>query len=363
VDDLARVVLALETPEVVEEVLHFLDRSGRARVVGTAGDRRQLAEAVKQLEPDAVVAEPTLATDGVHETATLLALATRESVASLRAAVSAGARAYYVWPSEREGLIDGVAGCAAARRVPERRATVVAVHAPRGGAGCTFIATHLAQAIERRGSSCVLIDVDADYDDVTQALGAAKAEDVRTIADLAPVVDELAWSHIEEVLWKGAVLAPPSDRRDEVDDELVRSVVRVAASAPDVVLLHLPRTLSPSTLWCMDQADRVLEVLSLDVLSFRAASRALEVLSPLGIEVGFVVNRAARNEITPGDVRRVFGADPVAIVPFDAAVARAQDHGKLLAPKGWVGRAIDRLAAKLVEAPAQVAAGVDGGSK
>ena len=41
-DDVARVVLALEAPELSEEILHFLDRSGRARVVangqGTAID-------------------------------------------------------------------------------------------------------------------------------------------------------------------------------------------------------------------------------------------------------------------------------------------------------------------------------------
>jgi Flp pilus assembly CpaE family ATPase len=348
VDDLARVVLALEAPEVVEEVLHYLDRSGRARVVATAEDRRQLAEAVKQLEPDAVVAEPTLAADGLPTTASLLAIATRESVSSLRAAVSAGARAYYVWPTEREGLLDGVAGCAAERRVPERRATVVAVHAARGGAGCTFIATHLAQAIERDGSSCVLVDADLARDDLTQALGAAKSEGVRTIAELVPVADELAWPHLEEVLWRGAVLAPPVERLGEVDDGLIRTVVSVAASVADVVVVHVPRELSITTLWCLEQADRVLEVVALDVLSFRAASRALEVLSPLGIEVGFVVNRAARNEITPGDVRRVFGTDPLAVVPYDAAAGRAQDHGRLLAPKGRTGRAIGKLAATLL---------------
>jgi uncharacterized Zn finger protein len=46
-DDVARVVLAVEAQEVAEEVLHFLDRSGRARVVATAADDRQLREAVR----------------------------------------------------------------------------------------------------------------------------------------------------------------------------------------------------------------------------------------------------------------------------------------------------------------------------
>ena len=52
-ENVARVVLALEAHDVVEEVMHFLDRSGRARVVATASDDRQLAEAVRQLELDA----------------------------------------------------------------------------------------------------------------------------------------------------------------------------------------------------------------------------------------------------------------------------------------------------------------------
>src|SRR5437867_884141 len=169
-DDVARVVLALEAQEVAEEVLHFLDRSGRARVVATAADDRQLREAVRQLEPDAVVAEPTLATASVGS-ARLLALAMRESVAALRTAIAAGADGFYVWPQERDGLLEHVTSIAAARRVPERRATVVAVHAARGGAGCTFVATHLARAFAKRGSACLLVECDPTYGDLTQALG------------------------------------------------------------------------------------------------------------------------------------------------------------------------------------------------
>src|SRR5829696_4673108 len=154
-EHVARVVLALDALEVAEEVMHFLDRSGRARVVGTASDTRQLDEAVRQLEPDAVIAEPALAIGGVTHDA-LLALATRESVASLRAAVRAGARGFYVWPGEREGLLDGVAATIAARTGAERSATVIAVHGSRGGVGTTFVATHLAAALARADRRCVL---------------------------------------------------------------------------------------------------------------------------------------------------------------------------------------------------------------
>ena len=42
---------------------------------------------------------------------------------------------------------------------------------------------------------------------------------------------------------------------------------------------------------------------AVDVVSFRATSRALEACAPLHLEgrVSFVVNKAARSEITPGD--------------------------------------------------------------
>ena len=78
-DNVARIVLGLETHDVAEEVMHYLDRTGRARVVGTATDERQLAEAVSQLEPDAVVASPQLARSVAVDGASLLALDTKES--------------------------------------------------------------------------------------------------------------------------------------------------------------------------------------------------------------------------------------------------------------------------------------------
>jgi Flp pilus assembly CpaE family ATPase len=351
--DAARVVLAVEAQEVAEEVLHLLDRSGLARVVATAGDDRQLVEAVRQLEPDVIVAEPSLTHDPFPD-APLLALATRESVGALRAAIRAGAQGFFVWPDEREELLRRVALCAMARHVPERRATVVAVHAARGGAGCTFVATHLAQAFAKRGSSCVLIDCDLDYGDVTHALGVS-GEEVRTLADLAPVGDELEPAHLDGVVHRheggfAALLAPPFEEAAALDDRLLERVIDSAASSADVVVLHTARALDERTRRCVSQADRLVEVLSLDVLSFRAASRALEAFSPLGLEgrVGFVVNRAARNEITPGDVRRVFDQDPLAVVPFDGAVPRLQDHGRLAPARGRIGRSFDRLAARML---------------
>ncbi|MGA9161496.1 MAG: AAA family ATPase [Actinomycetota bacterium] len=350
-EEVARIVLALETPDVAEEVMHFLDRTGRARVVGTAVDASQLAEAVRQLEPDAVVAAPALAPSrGALNGSALLAVDTTQSVGALRRAIRSGASGFFLWPAEREELAN-----AAARVRPSRSddlgdlARVLAVYAARGGAGATFVATHLAAAFAKRGRRCVLIDLDVVFADASAAIGVPSDEPVRTIAELVPLGEELAPHHVDEILWrhpKGfSALLAPADRQlsQRLGAETYRAAIAAVRRSCDVVVLHVPRALDEVARAGLEAADRVLVVLGLDVLSFRDAKRAIEVAA-LDDRCSFVVNRATRSEITPGDVERVFGRPALAVIPSDRAVAAAQDHGRLLPMRGRIGRAIDRLA-------------------
>jgi pilus assembly protein CpaE len=234
----------------------------------------------------------------------------------------------------------------------DRRASVVAVHAARGGAGATFVATHLARAFARRGSACILVDGDPSTGEVGPAVGAPE-EDVHTLADLVPLAAELTPAHLDDTMWTHpdgfrVLLAPPADG-GTVEASHVRRAVDVAATATDVVVLHLPHAIDGYVTSGCETADRIVEVLTLDVLSFRSSKRAVDALRPLGVDgrLGFVVNRAARAEITPNDVVRVFGCEPLAVVPRDRAVAHAQDHGRLVGARSRIGRAFDRLAGVL----------------
>ena len=354
--EVARVVIALEAPDVAEEVMQFLDRTGRARVVGTAQDSAQLVEAVRQLEPDAVVAAPTLApARGTLNGTAFLALDTTQSVGALRRAIRAGASGFYLWPAEREDLASAAARIAPpAEESGSDRASIVAVYAPRGGAGATFVATHLAAAFARHDRRCVLIDLDRQFADVSAAIGVPADEDVRTIADLVPLGDEIGRQHVEEVLWAhpagfSALLAPADGPPGRRVDETYRGAIAAVRGLCDRVVLDVPRALDEMSAAGLESADRVLAVLGLDVLSFRDAKRAIEAAG-LEDRVDFIVNRAGRSEITPRDVERVFGRPAIAVIPADRAVAAARDHGRLVPMRGRVGRSIERLARRLEEA-------------
>ena len=354
-EEVARVILALEEHDVAEEVMHFLDRTGRARVVATASDEHQLSEAVRQLEPDAVVASPRLATSAQLNGSALLAVDTTETVQTLRRALKAGAKGFFLWPADRGELARAVARVfAPGARERETLGRVVAVYGPRGGAGATFLATHLAACFARRERRCVLVDLDLGIADIGPAVGAPMDGSPRTIADAVPMGEELTARHLDDLLWQHPdgfrVLFGPADVQpaDRITARDVGPVLEAVRSAADVVVLHVPRGMDDTVRLGLGLADVVVMVLGLDVLSFRAAKRVVDATG-LDDRCAFVINRATRREISPDDVKRVFGRSPVAVIPVDRRVSAAQDHGRLLPARRRAGRAVDRLAAKLLE--------------
>jgi len=232
------------------------------------------------------------------------------------------------------------------------------VHGGRGGVGVTFVATHLAAAFARRGS-VILIDADPVFGDVAQAVGAPAGDDaepVHTFADAASLGEDLGPDQLRGALWRHAsgvdILLPPSpEEAARLGPAELRLVADAAAQSGDAVVVHLPRALSPMTIAGAEIAGRLLEVLTLDVASFRATSRGLEALAPLHLEgrVGLVVNKAARSEVTPGDVLRVFGEPALSVLPHDRAVGSARERGRLSPERGRMARRFDRLAVALTD--------------
>src|SRR5262249_24224899 len=83
------------------------------------------------------------------------------TVPVLRTAIDAGAQGAFCWPEERVDLIEAIRSSAArSSEAARHRGAVIAVLGSRGGAGTTFLATHLAAAFADQGHRTVLVDMD-----------------------------------------------------------------------------------------------------------------------------------------------------------------------------------------------------------
>ena len=105
------------------------------------------------------------------------------------------------------------------------------------------------------------------------------------------------------------------------------------------------------TLAGAELADRLLEVLLLDVASFRASSRALEAFAPLHLEgrIAFVVNRAARSRSRRTTCAGSSANPRSPSSPSTAPSARLDGEDDSSRPRSRTAKRFDRLAAALVD--------------
>jgi pilus assembly protein CpaE len=361
-----RIAVGIHDLGLHQEVQDFLGRDPKLELVGAAADADRLVAMLGERSPDVALVCPTIGRELRHPAVRssgcpVVVVAEEVTVPILRGAIEAGAQAVFGWPDERAQLARSLA---AFRTLPRggatTRAMVVAVLGARGGAGATFVATHLAAAFAGTGLRTALVDLDVSFADVSAALGIGGSSEVavRTIQDLLPVMDELSPAHLADVLFRHdrgfAVLLGPPESREPVPFRpgLYRGAIALLAGEHDAVVLHLPRAVDRVARAGAELADRTVLVTTLDLFALYGARRSMALLDR---EVNHdrwrvVLNKPARSALTERDVERVLGVRPIAVIRPDARVGRVQARGELLAERtGGAARDVRKVAALLVD--------------
>jgi pilus assembly protein CpaE len=311
-----RVLIVDDIPETRENLRKLLQFEGDIEVVGAATGGAESIEMAKELAPDIVLMDinmPDL--DGIAAAEAILQASPRTQLVMmsvqgeadyLRRSMLAGAREFLTKPFTSDELVTAI------RRVyrlqprieappviqrappleelsrptkPEKRGKAIALYSPKGGVGCSTIATNLAIALGEEGERKVaLVDFSLQFGDLGVLLNLRPQS---TVADLAPLIEELDDILLDEVMQAHssgvkALLAPPQpEMADLVAPEHMRKILAQLKSIYDYIIVDTESSLSDLTLAVLESSDKILLVVTPDIPTIKNARLFFEVMEAL----------------------------------------------------------------------------------
>lgn len=231
----------------------------------------------------------------------------------------------------------------------------------RGGVGSSTIAHNVAFALSRSSEGGVLI-VDLDLPFGTASLD-FNQEPPQTIADALSAADRIDDVYLDRLLVKCAdnlsLLAAPAtlDRAFDHEETTFETIIDSARTGAPAVIIDLPHQWTGWVKKTLASADEVVITATPDLASLRNAKNLIDQLKlarPNDHEPRLVINQTGlpkRPEIKPDDFKKALQIEPVAIIPFDAALfGTATNNGQMVAEIGArspVAQTFEALAATL----------------
>jgi pilus assembly protein CpaE len=277
----------------------------------------------------------------------IVAYSWRDDAETVRRAMMAGARDYFVMPAESERVLESIRSVLEAEERKRLRISgqakalgprglIISVFGAKGGIGKSTIATNLGVALSRElAHSVVLVDGDNNFGDVASMLD---LKPLRGIMDLARDIDTVDRASLtdyltqhESGLW---VLAAPREclQWRSVTPERFRKVITTLARRFDVVLVDTAGALGDLPLGALEESNMVLWVTSSDFSSINNSLIALETLQQLSYpdaRVRLMLNITSVDDgVRPAKIEEVLGRQFFWLVPYDRELRLGGQIGK-----------------------------------
>jgi len=352
VDDFA------ETRENLRKLLQF---ESDIEVVGAARTGEEALQMARDTQPDVVLMDINLPDmDGIAVTEALLRevrhaqiimLSVQSDNDYLRQSMRAGARDFIAKPPSGDELITSVrrwgerahverkdevergpalpsqGGVAGGHR-PEGKAIVV--YSPKGGVGCTTLATNLAIGLNTDETPTCLVDANLQFGDVSVFLN---LQVKNSFLDLASRAEDIDSDLMEEVLIRHesglrVLAAPPRpEHADEVTPDQVRKVLQYLKRNFAYLVVDTHKAMDDIALAVLDNADLLVLVATPDIPAIKDARLVFDLLGALDFprdRVFFVLNKMDRKagitaEAVAENLKRPVDGD----IPADEKVVSA----------------------------------------
>ncbi|MEM8859081.1 MAG: response regulator [Chloroflexota bacterium] len=369
-----RVLIVDDLPETRENVRKLLQFELDMDVVGQAGNGSQAIEAARQFTPDVILMDINMpGVDGISAsqsvlkvvpTAQIIIMSVQSEADYIRKAMLAGARDFLMKPFSGDELTSAIRRVYDSRPAvaPAPAATVnadagsdggqvdggsshgqiVSFYSPKGGAGCTTLATNVAIGLAQKGHRVVLVDSSFQFGDIAILLGQKPAT---TIVDLVDRGEDMDAEMLNSVLSRHetgleVLLAPPRPEMAElITVELYERILQQLAQMFDFVIVDTPSALGDTSIMSLEMSQRIVLIAQQSLASLANMRRFFELMKQLGFDfqkVLIVVNRVHdRFGISVSDIGDAMKRPVLASVVLDEfGVAQAADQGvPLLAGK------------------------------
>ena len=316
------------------------------RLMGSATSADQALPMLMSVCPDALLIDTSACTD-VGATVKKLFLACPRSCvivtgagtppSTMSRAVAAGARGFLIKPFTAADVFATIRDAIEVARVahgasePPRvevergdRGRVVAVYSPKGGVGCTTVATNLAVALAARPKTTVgLVDLDLQFGDVGTVLDLRGANSIAEVIGhdelTAELVAETFVSHSSGVR---ALLAPEDLQIVEtIDPNQVVRVLGQLRSHFDYVVADLWSSFESLTLGVLQAADTIIVVTTPELPALRDVQRFLRAMqgeSHLDEKLLIIANRyPGKAGLSKDDMAKAAGRKIAATIPSE----------------------------------------------
>jgi pilus assembly protein CpaE len=348
VDDIA------ETRDIIRRQLQF---DPLIEVVGLAGSGREAIELSQQTKPDVILMDINMPDmDGIAATEAIrkkipyiqvVILSVQNDSSYMRRAMLAGARDFLAKPPSTDELTKAIRQAGAVAREEQAkspaypggpgngplnnnptsatRGKVIVVYSPKGGTGCTTVATNLSIALQSSETKTVLIDASLQFGDVAVFLNQQVKND---ILDLTSHADELERELVEDVvITHGAsgldILPAPlqPENANKVSAAEFTKLLQFLAQIYTFIVVDTSSYLNEVVLSSLEKADLIVLVTTQDLPSIKSANSFLTLADASEIsrdQILFVMNRFdKRITISPEKVGESLRQPVLIIIPLD----------------------------------------------
>jgi pilus assembly protein CpaE len=390
-EDVIRVIIVDDVAETRENIRKLLQFESDFEVVGVAKTGKEGIQVANDAKPDVILMDINMPDmDGIAATEAIrkdlpyvqiVILSVQNDPNYMRKAMLAGARDFLAKPPSVDELISAirragqlakeeriktqtVASLQTSRRTTTGVASpvladgkIIVVYSPKGGTGCTTVATNLAMLLQSEDTPVVLVDGNLQYGDVAVFLN---EQSKNSIVDLASRIDELDPDIINDVLIHHSssgvkiLASPPRPEYSEgVTGDKFTRLLQYLQHLFTYVIVDAETALNDITLAAMDACHVLVLLVTQEIPAIKNARLFLDLADVLGLDrnsIFMVMNRFdKRTGISPEKVSESFKHQVAAILPFDDRVVTPSVNRGVPFVLGDKSRPISRSFQELTE--------------